>query len=427
MADDTAPRAKAPVRRQQKSIRAEAEFRARLVELGVTLLDPYLGNGKPHRAICVNGHPCAPLPWYVKRGGGPCKTCAGTDPKAAEAAFRRRVEELGGTVLQAEWRGTNEPCLVRCVNGHECTPRPHHVMRGTGLCLTCAGQDTRVAEARFREHVARLGGVVTGPWKGTHTRIRVRCAEGHDSSPMPDLVFRRGSICRTCGGRDPDAAWEAFRTRVGELGGVVLEPSWKGALNPHRVRCAQGHEGSPRPASVMHGRNGGQGICRACGGTDPATAEAFFVARVAELEGVLLEPYRSASHRHGVICRVGHKTTVTPNGLRSGEGLCRFCKGKVWDVFYVVQDDLNDVIKFGVTSGDPRPRLGDHERKGFDQVIRLHTGLPGDTAPWLERAIISALRDAREEPVRGREYYRSRVLPVVFDLVDNHPAIRTTR
>jgi hypothetical protein len=104
--------------------------------------------------------------------------------------------------------------------------------------------------------------------------------------------------------------------------------------------------------------------------------------------------------------------------------LCRFCKGKVWDVFYVVQDDLNDVIKFGVTSGDPRPRLGNHERDGFDQVVRLHAGLPGDTAPWLERAIISALRDAREAPVRGREYYHVRALPVVLDLVDNHPAIR---
>ena len=419
MADDTAPPVKAPIRRQQKSIRAEAEFRARLAELGVTLLDPYLGNSKHHRAICAKGHSCTLRPSYVKSGGGPCRICSGTDPKAAEAAFRKRVDELGGVVLQ--WHGTQKPCLVRCANGHKCTPRPHHVMRGTGLCLTCAGQDTRVAETRFRDHVARLGGSVTGVWKGTHTRINVRCVEGHETSPLPDRVFSRESICRICGGRDPETAWGNFRARVEELGGVVIEPSWKGAQTPHRVRCAQGHEGRPRPASVVHG---GQGICRACGGADPATAETFFVARVAELGGTLLEPYRSAAHRHGVICKAGHKTTVTPLGMRAGEGLCRFCKGKVWDVFYVVQDDLNDVIKFGVTSGNPRPRLGDHERDGFDQVVRLHTGLPDDVAPWLERAIISALRDVREEPVRGREYYHVRALPLVLDLVDNHPAIR---
>lgn len=421
MADDTAPRAKEPIRRQQKSIRAEAVFRARLAELGVTLLDPYLGNGKPHRAICANGHPCTPRPSYLQGGGGPCRTCAGTDPKAAEAAFRKRVEELGGAVLQTEWLGTDKPCLVRCINGHECTPRPHHVMRGKGMCLTCAGQDTRVAEARFHDHVSRLGGVVIGHWKNTHTAVRVRCAAGHECAPIPFSVFQRGTICRTCGRRDPEASWSAFRARVGELGGAVLEPFWRGALKPHRVRCAQGHEGSPRPSDVL---NNGQGICRACSGTDPAAAEAFFVARVAELGGVLLEPYRSASHRHSVICKVGHKTTVTPSGLRSGEGLCRFCKGKMWDAIYVVQDDLNDVIKFGVTSGDPRPRLVVHERDGFDQVVRLHAGLPGDVAPWLERTIIAALRDAREKPVRGREYYHVRALPLVLDLVDNHPAVR---
>lgn len=145
------------------------------------------------------------------------------------------------------------------------------------------------------------------------------------------------------------------------MGGIVLEAEWKGALSPHRVRCPEGHESSPRP-----------------------------------------------------------------NDVQQGQGLCFKCRGCVWDVFYVVQDDLNDVIKFGVTSGDPRPRLGDHERKGFDQVIRLYTSLPDDVAPWLERAIISALRDAREKPVRGREYYHARVLPVVLDLVDNHPVIRSS-
>jgi hypothetical protein len=111
--------------------------------------------------------------------------------------------------------------------------------------------------------------------------------------------------------------------------------------------------------------------------------------------------------------------------VQQGQGICRFCKGRAWDVFYVVQDDINDVIKFGVTSGNPRMRLGVHERDGFDRVVRLAEGLPGVVAPELERTIIAALRDAREAPVRGREYYRARVLPVVLDLVDNHPAIRS--
>ncbi|BBC30035.1 hypothetical protein SGFS_013290 [Streptomyces graminofaciens] len=98
------------------------------------------------------------------------------------------------------------------------------------------------------------------------------------------------------------------------------------------------------------------------------------------------------------------------------------CAGKAWDVFYVVVDEINDTIKFGITSGDPRPRLGMHARDGFGDVVRLVEGLPGDLAPRLERAVLAALRDAREAPVRGREYFPAHVLPLVLDLVDGWTA-----
>lgn len=38
--------------------------------------------------------------------------------------------------------------------------------------------------------------------------------------------------------------------------------------------------------------------------------------------------------------------------------------------------------------------------------------------------ILASLRDAREEPVRGRESLPTRVLPLVLDAVDNHPDVR---
>jgi hypothetical protein len=105
-----------------------------------------------------------------------------------------------------------------------------------------------------------------------------------------------------------------------------------------------------------------------------------------------------------------------------GQGLCWRCKGSEPNVFYVVVDDLNDIVKFGITSGDPRPRLAFHARDGFDQVIRLAEGLPNDLAPRLERVVLAALRDAREAPVRGREYFPARVLALVLDLVDGWTA-----
>lgn len=94
------------------------------------------------------------------------------------------------------------------------------------------------------------------------------------------------------------------------------------------------------------------------------------------------------------------------------------CAGKEWNVFYVVADDANGVVKFGITSGDPRPRLYRHARDGFVRVIRLLESLPDDVAPRLERAVLAALRNACEEPVRGLEYFPSRVLGLVLNMVD---------
>ncbi|MFE9855542.1 hypothetical protein [Streptomyces sp. NPDC005780] len=145
----------------------------------------------------------------------------------------------------------------------------------------------------------------------------------------------------------------AFRARVKELGGEVLEPAWLGNVTPHRVRCSKGHETTPAPSSVQQ-----------------------------------------------------------------GNGICRKCAGKVWDVFYVVADEVHDTVKFGITSGDPRPRLKTHGRDGFERVIRLVENLPGDLAPRLERVVLTALRDARESPIRGAEYFPARTLGLILDLVD---------
>jgi len=145
---------------------------------------------------------------------------------------------------------------------------------------------------------------------------------------------------------------------------------------------------------------------------------------VEELGGEVIGEYMNNTVPVRIRCREGHECSPIPSNVMRGTGICRLCAGREWDCFYVVQDDINDVVKLGVTSGDPRPRLADHARAGFDCVVRLHTGLPGDTAPALEQTILAALRDARERPVRGREYFHVRVLPVVLDLVDHHPAIR---
>lgn len=318
----------------------------------------------------------------------------------------------------SEWA---PPHRVRCAAGHDCTPRPGNVRKGAGICRTCAGLDTRVAEAEFRARLTKLGATLLEPtWLGAHASHRVRCVANHACTPRPADVKRGHGICRTCAGNDPQQAEAAFRARLAELGATLVEPAWLGNITPHRVRCAAGHDCTPAPGNV---RRGG-GICRTCTGKDPRVAEAAFRERLAELGATLLEPtYLGANTPHRVRCSAGHDCTPRPSNIRDGNGLCRACAKRAWNALYVVADDLG-VVKFGITSGDPRPRLGVHRRDGLDQIVRLFTDLPDGVARGLENNICAALRDAREAPVRGLEYFSARALPLILDLIDHHPAIR---
>lgn len=403
-----------PVRRRTvASLAAEAAFRSRLKELGATLLEPeWLGGPQKHRVRCREGHECHPRPDMVLRGRGICITCAGKDPAAAEAAFRARLAALGAELLQP-YVNSKAAYHVRCAVGHECYARPNDVQQGGGVCATCSGRDPVAAAAAFRSRVAERGAVVVGEYQNAHTKVHVRCSAGHDCHPTPHDVQRGGGICRTCAGKDPVVAEAAFLKRLTELGAAPLYAKWRGTNRGHHVRCACGRESYPRPADVRNG----DGICRACADRDPVTAEVRFRARLAELGAELLEPYRSSGTPHHVRCAAGHDCHPTPGQVRDGCGICRFCAGTEWDAFYVVTG--GGVVKFGITAGDGRHRLLTHAGQGYTEVVRLVTGLPGTVALDAENAVKSALVLAGERPVRGREYFDASCLALILDVADS--------
>lgn len=334
----------------------------------------------------------------------------------AARAFEEAVAQAGGTVLEEKWLGSLKGHKVRCAKGHINSPRPNSVQQGQGICRTCGGQDGAESWRLFRERVASLGGIVLEThWLGTTTPHRVKCREGHEGAPRPSAVQAGQGICRPCANRDPNKAKQEFHERVAELGGVVLEPSWLGVMRPHRVRCAEGHEARPRPNAIQQG----QGLCRTCVGNDPITAERNFRARVAALGGTLLESsWLGAGTPHRIKCSKGHEATARPDGVGRGEGICGLCKGKIWDVFYVVTDDLGVNVKFGITSGNPRHRLGIHARAGYTSVIRLLTGLPAGSALTLEKSVKIHLRQSGATPQRGAEYFSGHALPSILAVVD---------
>lgn len=226
-----------------------------------------------------------------------------------------------------------------------------------------------------------------------------------------------GGICMYChrwsrahDGADPQGRWRK-RPSSGPCA-VTYEDG---------VRCA-----NPRRVA-MHG-----GICTTCqvwsykhDGRSPhgrpartqSRAYADFLGRLEPHGATCLEAsWLGARIPHRIRCSEGHEVTVYPDNVRKGEGVCRLCRGKAWDAFYVVAG--NGVVKFGITSGDPSPRLNIHRNVGLTERLRLMTDMPEGAALWFERQVKAVLRESGARPVRGREYFGAEWTELVTDIVD---------
>ncbi|MFE6551685.1 hypothetical protein ACFVHS_25240 [Streptomyces sp. NPDC057746] len=341
----------------------------------------------------------------------------------AEAAFRARLADLGATLLETDWLGANTKHRLRCVNGHESSTRPGMVLYGKGVCRKCPGVGTHRAAAKFRKRLAELGvTLLDNDWHGTKAYYQAICPEGHECTYCPDELSRGRAGCSTCGMKRTVAARmtkaEAkYHAKLATLGVTLLDSEYLGGTVSRRTRCGNGHVTSRRPVDVVNGTLG----CLVCAECDSSTAEQAFRHRLAELDATLLESEWLGSKRpHRVICSAGHECKPTPNNA-SKYGICLRCRGWDSNAFYVLTNEETAVLKLGITAGDGRRRLASHAAAGFTTIHRFLTGLPEGVAPALERDVLATLRLAGECPVSGREYFPDHVRALVFDVVDNYP------
>ena len=251
----------AQLRGRMATTKAEVRFRANLITIGATpTYGEWRGVHEPHDVICANGHACNPAPVNIQAGQGPCRICAGNDPALAEAAFGKLLAELGATPGWVKWAGSREPHRVICADGHECWPIPHVARRGISICSICSGKDPATAEANYREYLAGLRVTpLWEHWEGKKKSHHVLCTAGHDCHPKPEHVLRGQGVCLTCVGHD--SAEGRYREHLFKLGHIPAWDEWRGVKKPHKVLCAGGHICSPAPADVMRPGAGPCGTC----------------------------------------------------------------------------------------------------------------------------------------------------------------------
>lgn len=415
-----------------RSLKAWKEFKENVIQQNGKLLEEeWKGSGKPYKAVCHRGHICFPYPNHVQQGGNICKTCAAkTDyhkDRSAKAweSFKENVSAQGGVVLEKEWKGSGAPHEVTCRKGHICFPRPGGVHEGKNICGACAGVDPVYAERQFRSRIASQGARPNyGKWEGCNTPHAIICSAGHKRSVYPSSVQLGRNVCATCsrknrGARQSLAAEQRFQSELRELDARPAYIKWQGGASPHRVICRFGHICFPYPFYVKRGI----GICSTCSNRNPKESIRKLKNDLSVLGVTLLEEqWLGATKPHRVLCPSGHGYVVRPAHIQQ-EGRAFFCPLciRVWNVFYVVTNTEEVMVKFGITSGNACARLKIHANDGFAEQSRLLLDLPGTTARDLESLCKSTLHDAGWTPVRGREYFDIGALPTVLDIVDNYP------
>jgi hypothetical protein len=155
-----------------------------------------------------------------------------------------------------------------------------------------------------------------------------------------------------------------------------------------------------------------------CAGKDPAAAEAGSRARLEELGATLLEPeWRGVDNPHLVKCREGHLTRPAPTNARQGHGICRFCAGSEWDVFYIVTG--SGIVKFGITTGTATTVSPSTPPRGSPTSSTWQPTSPAQSHSTPRTPSRPLWPTAGEIPVRGREYFEISCLALILDVASS--------
>lgn len=226
-----------------------ADLRRRSREHGGECLeDECIGLTSPMRFECAAGHRWTTQGRIIRMGSW-CPICAGRE-RVTHERLQRRARALGGELLSEGASGTKTPLRWRCADGHEWVTKATKILGGS-WCPRCAG---RTLLEDLQEFARKRGGVcLARAYVNGNTPMRWRCSAGHTFTAIWRVVRigRWCGECRVAGKRLTIAGMQAL---AAERGGECLAPAYLGTTTRLRWRCARGHEFAATPGSVRSGR-----------------------------------------------------------------------------------------------------------------------------------------------------------------------------
>lgn len=178
---------------------------------------------------------------------------------------------------------------------------------------------------------ARHGGVCLSTYyKDNKTKLKWRCAKGHDWQAIPSNVLR-GHWCLICGneqqGRTKAHSIKVAQKAAAEKGGICLSTEYRNNHIKLRWRCAKGHEWETQASVIISGH-----WCPKCEKERMGRKYALTIEdmrKIATERGgkCLSSDYLNNRSRLMWRCPKGHEWEAIANSVRRGSW-CPVCSGR---------------------------------------------------------------------------------------------------
>ena len=174
--------------------------------------------------------------------------------------MRELAVSRGGQCLSKRYINAWTKLRWRCADGHEWESAPANIKSGS-WCHKCGrivtSEKLRLSVKHLHAAAKQHGGkCLSKEYKYANTRYLWRCAENHEWLATLTNV-KTGTWCPHCAGRCQDI--EDMRRLAKERGGDCISKEFRGMRSKLRWRCALGHEWEAVPFALKVG-----GWCPSC-------------------------------------------------------------------------------------------------------------------------------------------------------------------
>jgi REP element-mobilizing transposase RayT len=246
------------------------------------------------------------------------------------------IESFNYVLLSLEYKNTHSKLLVRCPEGHEYYVTFKNFKQGQRRCPVCKG-GIKLTYSYVKSYIESFGyTLLSDTYKNALSKLLIRCPEGHEYK-VKFNKFQQGRRCFTCSHNKQALTYEYVKSYIESFGYTLLSDTYVNDHSKLLVRCPEGHEYKARFSKFKMGRR-----CPVCSGKQKHTYK-YVKEYIESFDYILLSTtYVNAKTKLRVRCFKGHEYEVTFNNFQRG-CRCPFCSNNTSKGEIEVQDFIESL------------------------------------------------------------------------------------